>query len=74
LRNGERISTAFVESTVNLRITKRFNKKQQMCWSKKGAHRLLQVRIQVFHNQLYDTFKTWYPKLKAAPQTKALAA
>jgi hypothetical protein len=34
--NGERISTAFAESTVNLVISRRFAKKQQMQWSKKG--------------------------------------
>jgi hypothetical protein len=73
-RNGERISTAFVESTVNLLVAKRFNKKQQMRWSKKGAHRLLQVRVQVFNNQLYDTFKAWYPNLTAIPQPEVLAA
>jgi len=30
--NGERISTAFVESTVNLVVSRRFAKKQQMQW------------------------------------------
>jgi hypothetical protein len=34
--NGERISTAFVESTVNRVVSRRFAKKQQMQWSKKG--------------------------------------
>jgi hypothetical protein len=33
-RNGEAISTGFVESTVNLVVAKRFAKKQQMQWSK----------------------------------------
>jgi hypothetical protein len=39
--NGERISTAFAESTVNLVISRRFAKKQQMQWSKKSAHRFI---------------------------------
>lgn len=43
-RNGERIATGFVESTVNQVISKRTVKKQQMRWSQKGAHLLLQVR------------------------------
>ncbi|GEO43390.1 hypothetical protein SAE02_75380 [Skermanella aerolata] len=43
-RKGERISTAFVESTVNRVISRRFAKKQQMQWSKLGTHRLLQTR------------------------------
>ncbi len=39
---GERIATGFVESTVNQVISKRFEKKQQMRWTKRGAHLLLQ--------------------------------
>jgi hypothetical protein len=40
---GERISTGFVESTVNQVIGKRFCKKQQMAWIPRGAHLLLQI-------------------------------
>ena len=43
-RNREKVSTAFVESTVNQVISKRMVKKQQMRWSRRGAHLLLQVR------------------------------
>jgi hypothetical protein len=39
-RYGERISTGFVESTVNQVISKRFCKRQQMQWTKRGAHLL----------------------------------
>jgi hypothetical protein len=42
-RAGERISTGFVESTVNQVISKRFCKKQQMAWTPCGAHLLLQI-------------------------------
>lgn len=35
---GERISTGFVESAVNQVIAKRFTKKQQMRWTRRGAH------------------------------------
>ena len=59
--NGERISTAFVESTVNLVISRRFAKKQQMQWSKKGAHRLLQTRTKTLDGTLPDLFAQWYP-------------
>jgi hypothetical protein len=34
----ETISTAFVESTINQVVSKRFVKKQQMQWSQKGVH------------------------------------
>ena len=37
-RNGELISTSFVKSTVNVLISKRFCKKQQMQWTPEGAH------------------------------------
>jgi hypothetical protein len=39
-RYGERISSGFVESTVNQVISKRFCKRQQMRWTKRGAHLL----------------------------------
>src|SRR3954465_12227652 len=58
-RYAEPISTAFVESTVNL--GKRFAKKQQMQWSKAGAHLLLQTRTQTLDGTLPETFKKWYP-------------
>ena len=60
-RNGETISTAFVESTVNEVISKRFVKKQQMRWTKAGVHNLLQVRTQVLNDDFYQLFCKWYP-------------
>ena len=63
-RNGERISTGFVESTVNQLISKRMVKKQQMQWSQKGAHLLLQVRTRVLDEEWRTTFERWYPTLK----------
>jgi hypothetical protein len=60
-RAGEVISTAFVESTVNSLLDKRFTKKQQMQWTPKGAHLLLQTRTHVINDELSATFKRWYP-------------
>jgi hypothetical protein len=37
-RQGETISTAFVESTINQVVSKRSVKKQQMHWTPRGAH------------------------------------
>ena len=37
-RQGEPISTAFVESTINQVVSRRFVKKQQMQWTLRGAH------------------------------------
>jgi hypothetical protein len=44
------------ESAVNQIISKRFVKKQQMKWSKRGAHLLLQVRTHVLNGDLRDRF------------------
>ena len=60
-RCGERISTGFVESAVNQVIAKRFVKKQQMRWTPRGAHLLLQIRTQVLNDELRASFEKWYP-------------
>jgi hypothetical protein len=62
-RYGEAISTATAESTVNAVLNKRFCKKQQMQWSKEGAHLLLQNRIRTLNQELAGTFRQWYPDL-----------
>ena len=62
-RNGERISTGFVESTVNYVVSKRMVKKQQMRWSQRGAHLLLQIRTHVLNGDWEDVFRRWYPVL-----------
>jgi hypothetical protein len=64
-RNGERISTGFVESTVNQVVSKRMVKKQQMRWSQWGAHLLLQIRTRVLNGDWEDTFRRWYPGFRA---------
>jgi hypothetical protein len=70
-RAGERISTGFVESTVNQVISKRFCKKQQMAWTQHGAHLLLQIRTRVLNGDWEATFREWYPGFRAAPQPMA---
>jgi hypothetical protein len=62
-RNGEAIATGFVESTVNQVVSKRFCKKQQMQWTKRGAHLLLQTRVKTLNRELGAVFKRWYPDL-----------
>jgi hypothetical protein len=63
-RQGETISTAFVESTINQVVSRRFVKRQQMSWTPKGAHLLLQTRTKVLNNELDDVFRRWYPKFR----------
>jgi hypothetical protein len=67
-RNGERISTGFVESTVNQVVSKRMVKKQQMRWSQRGAHLLLQIRTHVLNGDWEDVFRRWYPGFRAQTQ------
>ena len=73
-RYGDRISTAFVESTVNQVISKRMVKKQQMRWTRRGAHNLLQIRTHVLDGEYREAFVRWYPEMQPAEQEVALAA
>ncbi len=68
-RHHETISTAFVESTVNYVVSKRFVKKQQMRWIRHGAHLLLQTRVQVLNGDLRQTFCRWFPCMKTQELT-----
>jgi hypothetical protein len=74
-RHGETITSSFAESTVDQVVSKRMVKKQQMRWTQRGAHLLLQVRTQVLNDDLRPTFERWYPGLKAdvAPTQEAAA-
>ena len=67
---GETISTAFVESTINQVVSKRFVKKQQMQWTLRGALLLLQTRTKVLNEDLDEVFRHWYPKFRPQPQTQ----
>jgi hypothetical protein len=76
-RQGEAISSAFVESTVNQVVSKRMVKKQQMRWAPKSAHLLLQVRVRVLNDELAEVFQRWYPAFVAPAEsvvTEDLAA
>ena len=68
-RQGETISTAYVESTINQVVSRRFVKKQQMQWTLKGAHLLLQTRTKILNNELEDVFRRWFPRFRPKAQT-----
>jgi hypothetical protein len=70
-RHGETISTAFVESAINQVLSKRFVKRQQMRWSERGAHLLLQVRTKVLNNDWRPTMSRWYPRMEEISDSKA---
>jgi hypothetical protein len=73
-RNKERISTGFVESTVNEVVSKRMVKKQQMSWTERGAHLLLQTRTRVLNGELDETLRRWYPQFRPEPPRELKAA
>jgi hypothetical protein len=76
-RAGERISSCLAESTVNAVISKRFAKRQQMQWTKRGAHLLLQTRTRALDGTLRALFEKWYPGLandNSADSAQAVAA
>jgi hypothetical protein len=62
-RSGERISSCLAESTVNAIISKRFAKRQQMQWTPRGAHLLLQTRTRTRDGTLRSLFERWHPGL-----------
>lgn len=69
-RYDEVVSTAFVESTVNQVIAKRFAKKQQMQWTPRGVHLLMQLRTRV----LDSDFKRWREERRPSPNEAKMAA
>ena len=73
-RAGETISTSFVESAVNQVISKRMVKKQQMRWSPRGAHLLLQIRTRILNDTLADDYRRWYPDFTHTTDQEHLAA
>jgi hypothetical protein len=73
-RNGERIASGFVESAVNQVISKRMVKQQQMGWSQRGAHLLLQIRTRVLDEEWETTFRSWYPAFRPKIQAEVKTA
>jgi hypothetical protein len=59
-RSGRRIASSLAESTVDSLVARRMVKKQQMQWSLRGAHRMLQVRAAVLNGDLRERL-TWQP-------------
>ena len=63
---------------MNAVISKRVAKRQQMQWTKRGAHLLLQTRTRALDGTLRPLFERWYPGLAddntAAATVQAAAA
>ncbi|MGX5845031.1 hypothetical protein ACWGTI_30605, partial [Mesorhizobium sp. ArgA1] len=67
-------STAFVESTVNQVIAKRFAKKQQMQWTPRGVHLLMQLRTRLLDGTLDNDFKRRRTERRSSPNKAKMAA
>ncbi|MGA3093415.1 MAG: hypothetical protein ABSD75_32895, partial [Terriglobales bacterium] len=65
---GHRISTAHVESVMNHLVNHRLGKKQQMRWSRAGAHYLLQVRAELLNGTLIDRFRVDHPRFRGVSE------
>jgi hypothetical protein len=49
-------------------------KKQQMRWTHRGAHLLLQTRVQVLNDELRDTFCRWFSGMNNTEERASLKA
>ena len=64
-----------MDSAVNQVISKRMVKKQQqMRWSPRGAHLLLQIRTRVLNDTLAYDYQRWYPDFTHTPDRQDQAA
>jgi hypothetical protein len=72
-RNDSLSATGFVESTINQLVAKRMVKKQQMRWTPRGAHLLLQIRAKVLNDDLVGTFRRWHPGFGGTEEAKLAA-
>jgi hypothetical protein len=70
-RSGRRIATSLAESAVNSLAAKRMVKNQQMCWSQRGAHLMLQVRAAMMNGNLRQRLRE-QPMMPALPVAQIL--
>ena len=69
-REGHRISTARVESTVDQLVDWRMEKKQHMRWTKSGAQMLLHARCALLNGEL-GKYTGWSPSESSLEQAVA---
>jgi hypothetical protein len=70
-RAGLRVGTSLTEATANFLVNRRMNKSQQMCWTRRGADLLLQVRCAVLNGKLGSGFGQLF---KASPASETAMA
>jgi hypothetical protein len=74
-RKGLPISSSIAESAVNLLVSHRMAKKQQMRWTNEGAHQLVQVRVAALNGELTPKRLAALSKMNSAnaSQTRQVA-
>ncbi|MBN3831916.1 hypothetical protein [Burkholderia sp. Ac-20344] len=60
-RAGCRISTGFVESSINRIVGRRMGKSQHMCWSRPGAHSVVQLRVALLNREFHELAQRLFP-------------
>jgi hypothetical protein len=70
-RQGERLSTGCVASTVPQVLSQRRVQKPQLQWSTRGAPLLLQIRPRVWNGAWDKTFRTGYPGCRSHTHQRA---
>lgn len=68
---GRRVSSASAESVMNHLINRRLSKRQQMRWSMKGAHFLLQTRVELLDGRLEDCFASRFNHFRSPEMRSA---
>jgi len=58
-------------SPVNQVLSKRFLKRQQIRWTERATHLLLQVRTKVLNEDWRSTLSRWYPGMQEIRDAKA---
>jgi hypothetical protein len=62
---------ASLSQAINQVVSKRMVKKQQVRWTDRGAHLLLQVRTRVLNEEWRSTLSHWYPAMYETCDAKA---
>ena len=60
-RAGCRISTGFVESSINRIVGRRMCKSQHMRWSRAGAHSAVQLRVALSNGEFHELAQQQFP-------------
>lgn len=60
-RVGWRISTGFVESSINRIVGRRMCKSQHMRWSRVGAHSVVQLRVALLNQEFHELARRQFP-------------